>query len=268
MADRDPALPRQTPWLYRWFLRYSRKYAAKHFHAVRLSRASAAIPAEGTSLVFVVNHPAWWDVITCMILSGRFPTYRHFAPMEVAMFEKYRFFARLGFFGIDPTARGAAIFLRTAKAIFTEPGGALWVTAQGRFCDPRERPVELRPGVGGVAARLAAGHIVPVAVEYPFWDERTPECLVRFGRPLSIADGPGWDARRWTTAIEEGLTETMDGLAAEAIRRDPAAFETLVKGRVGVGGVYDRWRQLRGWFTGRRVDLAHSSEDTAEAAGR
>src|SRR4051812_46539236 len=121
MTDRDPALPRQSAWLFRWFTRYSCRYAARHFHAVRRSCTSHPVPADGSPLLFVLNHPAWWDVLLVFVVVSQFPTYQHFAPIEAEMLKKYRFFGRLGFFGIEPTARGAAVLLRTARTIFAEP---------------------------------------------------------------------------------------------------------------------------------------------------
>ena len=40
---------------------------------------------------------------------------------------------------------------------------------------------ELREG--RLARRLDAGIILPLAIEYPFWSEKTPEALLAFGRP-------------------------------------------------------------------------------------
>jgi 1-acyl-sn-glycerol-3-phosphate acyltransferase len=258
MSVSDPALPRRSEWMIRWFQRYCLRYAAKNFHGVRLSKTSFAVPDEpDVPQLFVMNHPAWWDVITSFVLSARAPHRKHYAPIEAAMLAKYRMFAKLGLFGVEPTPRGAAIFLRTAKAIFERPQSSLWVTAQGRFSDVRERPIRLRPGVGGVAARMTRGVIVPVAFEYPFWTEKTPETLIRFGEPMDVRDGNGLDSQAWTRLIEDRLTDTMDVLAAEAIRRDPDLFTEIVGGRAGVGGVYDRWRRFRAFLRGQRFDPAH-----------
>jgi hypothetical protein len=54
-------------------------------------------------------------------------------------------------------------------------------------------------------------------------------------------------------------------LAAAALRRDPAAFETLLGGKTGVGGVYDLWRRLKAFFRGERFRSAHGNEDPAAA---
>lgn len=254
----DPALPRQSAWMYNWFRKYCLRYSGKHFHAVRLSKTSSVIPiSNGQPLIFVMNHPSWWDIIVGVVLCNRFPEYRHFAPIDADMLPKYRFFSRLGFFGVEATPRGAARFLRTAKTIFEQPFRALWITAQGKFVDPRVRPIELQAGVGYIASQLSHGLIVPVAVEYPFWDERTPEALIRMGEPLALSSEPNADRRHWTMAIEAALAATQDALAAEAIRREPALFETLVSGKVGVGGVYDGWRRFRSWIRGRKFDAAH-----------
>jgi hypothetical protein len=117
--------------------------------------------------------------------------------------------------------------------------------------------------VGYVAARLKAGFVVPVALEYVFWDERTPEALIRFGEPIDLATDRELDGRVLTASIEAALTRTQDVLAAEAIRRDPEAFEVLLAGKVGVGGFYDLWRRCTAWLRGARFNAAHGAPDAS-----
>jgi len=266
-AVQDPALPRQSPWIYNWFRKYCIRYARRHFNAVRLSLGSSAIPqTDGQPLIFVLNHPSWWDTVIGIVLVNRLPAYRHFAPIDAAMLPKYRFFGRLGFFGIEATPRGAARFLRTTQAVFAEPYRAMWITAQGKFVDPRVRPIELQPGVGYVASRLKRGLVIPVALEYAFWEESKPEALIRIGEPLPLSDDPNADGRAWTARIETALTATQDALALETMQRDPRNFENLVTGTGGVGGMYDRWRRIKAWAHGRRFDPSHSTP-TVDAEG-
>jgi 1-acyl-sn-glycerol-3-phosphate acyltransferase len=256
----DPAMPRQSKWWFDMFRWYSRRYIRKHFHALRISKSSHAVPAgEGEPLLFVINHPAWWDILVAFVLCERFKHYSHFAPIDSRMFEKYRMFAKMGFFGVDPTPRGAARFLRTSKAIFEQPFRSMWITAQGEFVDVRVRPVQLRPGIGYVASRLDRGFVIPVAVEYTYWEERTPEALVRYGEPLNLAEHRDWDRDTWTQQIARHLEQSQDELAREVMTRSPEQFEILVSGKVGVGGVYDWWRRFKGWFTGKKFDVAHSA---------
>ncbi len=256
----EPAnLPTRWEWLARGFRKYATRYVRKHFHAVRLSKASASVPTGDAPLLVVLNHPSWWDPLLCFVLSRLFPEGReHYAAIDAVAVEKYKFFTKLGFFGVDTSSlRGAAEFLRTADAILSAPNRVVWVTAQGRFADVRTRPLELRPGVGHIAARLDRLLILPLAVEYVFWTERTPEALARLGAPIDVAEAPGRSSRDWTQRVEDALTETLDALNAEAMTRDPDRFTTLLDGRTGVGGVYDLWRRFKSWVRGERFDASH-----------
>lgn len=254
-------LPERSPLYISFFGFAFRWYVGRNFHALRLSRAGRfAAPPPGP-LIVVLNHPSWWDPAVCTVLAEEiFPGRPAYVPIDAAMLDQYRMFAKMGYFGIEPRgARGAMTFLRTAEAVLANPDHMLWVTAQGRFTDPRERPPGLRPGIGHLARRLGRGHVLPLAIEYPFWNERFPEALVRFGEPIPLAETER-SARDWTAAIEDALARTQDGLAGQAMRRDPAEFDMLVGGRVGVGGVYDLWRRLRAGFAGRVFRPGHMPE--------
>ena len=181
-------LPRRSTWLLRLFRWYAKRYVVRHFHAVRVSHRGPIPDLPRRPVVIVVNHPSWWDPLIGLTLTERMPDWRvHFAPIEAAGLAQYRFLERLGFFGIDTaTARGGLTFLRTSLAILSAPESMLWITAQGEFVDPRDRPVLLKPGIGHLAHRLSGALIVPLALEYPFWNDRCPEALARFGSPIDI----------------------------------------------------------------------------------
>lgn len=256
----DAELPNRWHWLIRGFRKYARRYVRKHFHAVRLSNSGAALPTGDEPLLVALNHPSWWDPLIGIVLSDLFGTREHFAAIDAIAVERYRFFTKLGFVGVDTRSlRGAAEFLRVGSAILSRPRHVYWVTAQGRFTDVRERPLALQSGVGHLASRMATGAVLPVALEYTFWTERTPEALVRIGEPLRPVDHPGLDGKGWTALVEDALTRNLDTLSAEAAKRDPAAFTDLLAGKTGVGGVYDSWRRLKSWVRGRKFDPSHDA---------
>lgn len=255
-------LPHRWAWLIRGFRRYAHRYVRKHFHAVRLSNSGGSLALGDGPLLVVLNHPSWWDPLIGIVLSSQFGAREQFAAIDAVAVQRYRFFTKLGFVGVDTRSlRGAAEFLRTGSAILARPRHVFWVTAQGRFTDVRERPLGLQSGAGHLAARMTAGAVLPVALEYAFWAESTPEALVRVGEPLRIADRPGLDGPGWTALIEDALTQNLDALNAEAIRRDPTAFRDLLAGRAGVGGFYDLWRRVKSWARGRRFDPAHEARE-------
>jgi 1-acyl-sn-glycerol-3-phosphate acyltransferase len=265
--DTAPAPPEvvrlRSERLCAFFERVMRRQMARSFHAVRLAepgvpRAVLDLPPERPLIVYS-NHPSWWDPAFAMVMIPRqFEGRACFGPIEAAMLERYGFFRRIGLFGVEPGTRaGAATFLRTSRAVLAEPSRMLWVTAQGTFADPRERPVRLRPGVARLMAALPDAVALPCAFEYPFWTEAKPEALARFGEPLEGAH----DAAEWNRRLEEALGRTMDALARDAMLRDPSPFRDLLRGQSGIGGVYDLWRRGRALLRGERFRAEHMPID-------
>lgn len=259
MSSETTPLPTKSPWRVRMFTRYFRRWMGKSFHAVRVSKAGKPPALDGRPLVVVLNHPAWWDPLFGMVLAELFGDYQHYVPIDAAALKQYRLFEPLGFFGVEVgTPAGALAFLKTSKAILSHPKHGLWVTAQGKFTDPRVRPVELRQGVGHLARRLDDTVILPLAIEYPFWQERYPEALAHFGEPIEVHRGRDGSVEEWMGRIEAGLTRALDDLATAAQSQDAGRFETLVGGSVGIGGVYDWWRRLKARWQGKAFHQGHA----------
>lgn len=260
MTDMQTPLTPPSQRVLRGFARYTRFYLQRHFHAVRVAQDGPAPDVTGPMVIYL-NHPAWWDPLIGLLLALEcLPQRRHWAVIEQAQLARYRIFAKLGFFGVEPGPRGGRRLLAAAAQLAQEPQGTLWVTPQGRFSDPRERPLQLAPGLGYLAQRLPQAWFVPLALEYPFWQERLPEALARFGEPLRPTDQPQSQPAGYSAVLAARLTATQDRLAAQAIARTPAAFDSLLAGRSGVGGVYDLWRRSRAWLRGERFRAAHGED--------
>ncbi len=138
-------LPQRSAFWLRWFLWYTRRFLRKNFHAVRLARGSRPVDPGQGPLIVVLNHPSWWDPLFGLVLTQLFPNRMSFVPIDALALAKYRFFAKLGAFGIEPgTLAGARQFLRVSRAICAHPNTALWITCQGKFTDPRQRPLAVQ----------------------------------------------------------------------------------------------------------------------------
>lgn len=262
-------LPPFSHGLNRWFMAYVRRYLRKHFHAVRLLAGADGRPGwpdvGDEPLLVYTNHPGWWDPLVFLFLGARgFSGRMSYGPIDAKALGKYKFLERIGFIPIEPgTWKGSARFLRSAKAALARSDVIFWITAQGEFADPRERPVQIRPGVGHAVASAERGIVLPLAVEYPFWTERLPEAVAAFGTPIRLADHVGRSADAWTECLAAELVTTQDRLAAAVITRDPSQFTTLMSRKAGVGPVYDTVRRIGAWFRGQRFDPSHGGEEGA-----
>ena len=239
-----PHISRSTLLFFRSIVR---RYFRRQFHAVRANGITSANLRVSGPLIVYTNHTSWWDPMICYQLAATLaPERRHYAPMDAEALDRYSILKRIGCFPVDiRSARGAVQFLRMGEAV-VQSGGVLWVTPQGRFADVRERPLELKPGMATLAARLGECTLVPVAMEYPFWDERKPEALVEVGEPIAVRGEP---AEQLEPRLTAALEAAMDRLRDAALTRNPQAFErVLLRGTVGAGGFYALGKRLRGRF--------------------
>ena len=243
-----------------WFRRYVRRYLRKHFHRVSLLRGTSPDVPDGQPLIVIMNHPSWWDPMLALFFSSHFfPERDHFGPIDARALERYGILRKLGFFGVElGSPRGAKAFLDSAKAVLGRPGTGLWLTPQGEFADPRTRPLHFKPGLGHLAKRLGSGQILPLAVDYVFWEERLPEALAAFGEPIDLA-APSASAEQWNSRCESSLEAAQDKLAEASSARRDEAFEQLLGGRGGVGGVYDHWRRWVARVRGDKFDPRHGA---------
>ena len=262
-AAAPPDLPPVSPAFTWCFHQFLPKFVARNFHSVCLLRRPQGpcfeAPADGP-LIVVLNHPSWWDPLMGLLLARHCTPGRRFrAPIAGAMLRRYAIFAKLGFFGVEKDRGGLRDFVRTSRAILASDGDALWITPEGRFADVRD-DADLEPGVGHLAAGLERGFIVPLAAEYPFWEEKRPEALAAFGDPIDVSRHAGLCKDGWTDLVRRRLRETQAELAAASVARDPAAFEPVLTGEAGVGGFYDLGRRLKSWSRLQRFRPEHGEK--------
>ena len=196
-------LPRLSPLAIKLFTAYSRRYVRRRFHAIRLLKCHPLRQDISRPLLIYLNHASWWDPLVCLDLSRRwFPNRNSFAPMGAAAVERYRIFKHIGMYAVEQeSGRGAAAFLRTTCAILSVDCNIVWLTPEGRFSDVRERPIQLRGGIGALAARMPEVEFLPLAIEYTFWTEPRPEVLISFGQATVPRREGRRSAAEWTGIV-------------------------------------------------------------------
>ena len=262
--ESDP-VPKVSRLLFRGFYGYSRRLISKRFCAMRVVADSVPRIGDDEHLIVYLNHPGWWDPLVAVMVAGEFfPGRQFYAPIDAEAVEKYAVMKKLGFFALeqDSTA-GLRSFLQTMRALMERTDSVVMVTPHGRFVDVRDQQ-PFRPGLGHVVASFKNVTVVPLAIEYTFWNESTPEMLVCFGEAIRIISGqPTHDKTEWTNQLETKLLQTQMLLKQHAIKRDPAAFQTIIGGKTGEGGAYDFARRIKSWFSGRKFESSHGSESAA-----
>ncbi|MGB7343103.1 MAG: lysophospholipid acyltransferase family protein [Pirellulaceae bacterium] len=263
-SDKELLPPPVSQWMQNGFHRFLSGYLRRHFHAIALTtenRFEATIPADEPLIVYV-NHPSWWDPLTAHFLNRRlFRARQFYAPIDADALEQYKVFGKLGFYGVpSDSSRGATEFLRKSKPILAATGSALWLTPEGRFADARDDRGTLMPGLSHLCSRMQSGTILPLAMEYVFWDERLPVCLARQGEVISVADYADYSKSQWHDLLENRLRQSQSALSELAIARSSAPFENFIHSRTGAGVFYDTFRRLKSWMNGQAFQSSHGDQ--------
>lgn len=250
---------RRSTMIHRFMVSIFRRYFTRHMNALRIAAWGTPDIPRNSPIIVYSNHPSWWDAAVYILVADRFfPAYESYAPIDAAMLKQYGIFGHIGAFGVDlGTPRGSAEFLAASAEILASPARSLWITAQGRFSDVRERPIGLKPGIARVVELAPDCIIIPLAIEYSFWLERGAEGFIAFGAPLRGEDLRSLPRAQRLEHLEGALTATLDRLSADVQSRDPARFHPILEGQSGVGGIYDGWRRIASALRGRAFDPSH-----------
>ncbi len=256
-------VPNVAAWFQGGFHVFLRSFLKRHFHSVAIERGSRCDRSldlqVDAPLIVYGNHPSWWDPLIAHFLnSALFPSRQFYAPIDAEALEQYRVFGKLGFYGVQlNSTSGAAAFLKNSVAILNHGRTAVWMTPEGRFADVRDHTAPLMPGLAHLCNKLEHGWILPIALEYAFWEERLPECLVKMGEPISLADHHHLDKPRWSELLTSHLRAAQADLSQQVINRSVEPFDHLLRGSRGGGLIYDSLRRVKSLATRRRFRAAH-----------
>ncbi|MFG0265479.1 MAG: lysophospholipid acyltransferase family protein [Rhodopirellula sp. JB055] len=279
-ADSD-VIAKPADWFQNGFHRFLHSYLRRNFHAIAYARetelqtqfhslaeanpdGAQASPLEDGSLPLIVysNHASWWDPLLAHAINEQlFAPRQFYAPIDAEALQQYKVFEKLGFFGVQSDSnRGAAQCLKTTATLFQREHSAFLLTPEGRYADIRYHDAELMPGLAHVCSKLDCGWVVPLAMEYVFWDERLPLVLFRFGDLVSIPSVSAWDKSRWSDELTRRLRTSQSRLAELCIQRSSEPFQSLLQGKRGASGMYDAARRLKSWMTGQSFQASHGNQ--------
>ena len=250
----------ERAWFRKFFGVWLRRQVPKHFHAVRLVRGSAEVlgtmSQHAGPVILLSNHHSWWDPLVAFIVHERWFAVRPaLSPMDVTQLRKFKFFRKLGVFGVDPDhAAGLRSLVRYVGDRFAAaPRSVLMITPQGQFVDPR-LAISIRPGVAMLAARHPEARVLSVSVEYAFWNDQRPEVFLR-AVPIEPPNDPS-DARAWHTNCERAMNDNAAELARCVQTRDAAEFVAVTGGGAAqIHPLYDLILRATGRATS--IETAH-----------
>lgn len=179
-------LPKKRPAvaaLARW---YARRRVARAFEGIFVEGLpEAQALATRSSVIFAMNHVAWWDAFVTVLLDAAMGGTGR-CVMDADNLARLPFF---GWIGAVPLRRRrpreALEDLHRHAALLSEPRSSLWIFPQGSQRPSHLRPLQFHSGVA-VLARVSGAPVVPVSLSYSFRESALPAICVSFGAPTHV----------------------------------------------------------------------------------
>ncbi|MBM3240860.1 hypothetical protein FJZ31_31645 [Candidatus Poribacteria bacterium] len=224
-------------WADRVFYPYVIWLFKKHFHAIHLLGEIPDLPAD-LPLLLLPNHSTWWDGFFAYLLNKKLFRRVGYLMMLEEQLAKYRFFARIGAYSVEPEApKSVLASLNYSVSLLQQksmPRPMLCLFPQGDLQPWEARPISYKRGLEWLLKRYAeAVNLLPLAIRAEFLGEQRPEVFFLLGQnyQLNYRTFPGMD---WLEEVENIL---LDDLAKRIARGE--AGQILLRGYRSVNVVCD-----------------------------
>jgi len=228
---------RHQSWADVLFRAYVLRLLRRHFRRVRLLGELPDLPPD-LPLLITPNHSTWWDGFFVYFLNRTVLRRRLHLMMLEEQLTRYRFFSRVGAFGIRPgLPRSAMQSLAYSARVLADPAHALCVFPQGVLRPWGVRPLALQRGLERIL-RLYGGRaaLLPLGIRCELLADQRPEVFFLMDRchGVSVEDFPG------VSWLEQEMEAQLERLQEAIVRGEQG--RVLLEGRLPVS---ERWDRLR-----------------------
>ena len=181
----------------------------RHFHKIQLLGTLPEIPAH-LPLLLLPNHSTWWDGFFVYLLNKRIFRRTVYLMMLEAQLSKYKFFAKIGAYSIEPThRRGIVESLGYTVELLKRGTPLVSIFPQGELLPWHTRPLGYKRGVEWILREYGKPvAVLPLAIRTEFLGEKRPEVFFLFG-DVNIFDADTFHGMDWLEKTENGLLDDL-----------------------------------------------------------
>ncbi len=204
-------------WADLIFQPYLKWLFKRHFHTIQLLGTLPEIPPR-MPVLLLPNHSTWWDGFFIYLLNKRIFRRTAYLMMLEEQLRKYRFFAKIGAYSIEPKHRqGIVKSLKYTVELLNQDTPLVSIFPQGELLPWHTRPLGYKRGVEWVLREYGKPvAVLPLAIRTEFLGEKRPSVFFLFGEVNSFDSDtfPGMD---WLERAEGAL---LDDLKLRILRQE------------------------------------------------
>ncbi len=189
----------------------------RNFHTIQLLGMPPEIPPH-LPLLLLPNHSTWWDGFFVYLLNKQIFRRTAYLMMLEAQLSKYRFFAKIGAYSIEPKHRqGIVESLKYTVELLNQGMPLVSIFPQGELLPWHTRPLGYKRGIEWVLREYGKSvAVLPLAIRTEFLGEKRPSVFFLFG-DVSLLDAETFHGIDWLEKTESAL---LDDLASRILRQE------------------------------------------------
>lgn len=189
----------------------------RNFHEIQVLGALPEI-SDDLPVLLLPNHSTWWDGFFVYLLNKKIFHRDAYLMMLEKQLSKYRFFAKIGAYSIEPENRRSLIeSLEYTVELLNQEMALVSVFPQGQLLPWHTRPLDYKRGVEWILQKYGKSvTVLPLAIRTEFLGEKRPSVFFLFG-PVNSLDAGTFQGMDW---LERTETAVLDDLALRILRQE------------------------------------------------
>ncbi|WP_416149621.1 lysophospholipid acyltransferase family protein [Salipaludibacillus sp. HK11] len=223
------------------FHSYNKYLLRRSFHQISLSKNST-VPTEKQG-IYLINHSSWWDSLILFYLNQEKLKLDAIAMMAEEGIERFPFFAKIGAFSVNPSSRKSLMESLHYASDQLHEEKHLFLFPQGEEVHLEKRPFNFFSGAAYLQESVSSTPVIPIVFYHGLFHHQLPEWFIHIGTPIEFDQET--TRKEKTVVFEKQLEYELDYLKQMIIADQPKQFQTLLKGKQGIG---HRWESLKNRF--------------------
>ncbi len=181
----------------------------RHFHTIQVLGALPEIPSH-LPVLLLPNHSTWWDGFFVYLLNKRIFQRTAYLMMLEEQLSKYKFFAKLGAYSIEPKHRqGIVESLEYTVEVLNQGTPLVSIFPQGELLPWHTRPLGYKRGIERILRAYGKQiAVLPLGIRTEFLGEKRPKVFFLFGDVYSC-DPDTFYGMDWLEKTENVLLEDL-----------------------------------------------------------
>ena len=232
-----------TKWAEFVFSSYITRLLNKNFHSFHLMGEPPNID-QNRPVLLAPNHSSWWDGFFVYLLNKKLLHRKIFLMMLEEQLRKYKFFAKVGAYSIDPNSRNKIIeSLRYTLSVLQNEQDSnhpqlICIFPQGELQAFHKRPLEFKGGIEWLISKYKREvQILLLAMRIEFLEEQFPHVFFMFDKTIKV-DHESFKGMDWLVEREVNL---LNQLEKKIIDKKQSIISW--PGRESVHSRFDHFRQ-------------------------